>query len=368
MRVSVAGVGLVTALGAGDAALEQIFAGACGITERIHTAGWRAPTRVAAELDREALGGRAPDDPLVPAVVAARAALTAISASRAAIPLVLASTKADLSGLAGAPPGDGFGLHARLADRLVTQLELGGVLACVSAACASGLAALALAARRIATGECERVLVVGVDVLNEFVMAGFGALHALDPQACRPFDASRRGVSLGEGAGAVLLSGVAGESSGVALTGAGGANDAHHALRPSPDGLGLRLAVERALRDACVAAADVDVLHLHGTATPSNDASEARALGDAFGGTTPPAFGSKGQIGHTLGAAGVIESIIACEALRRGVVPRNVGLETPDVDTRLDLTTTPRRLGRARCAVKVAGGFGGVQSALVFEA
>ena len=109
-------------------------------------------------------------------------------------------------------------------------------------------------------------------------------------------------------------------------------------------------------------------MHLHGTATRANDTTEAIGLGNAFDGRTPPAFGTKGQTGHTLGAAGTIEAILTMAALQRAVVPRNVGLEDPDVDPRLDLVTEPRRLPRARYGIKVASGFGGVQAGMVFEA
>ncbi len=286
------------------------------------------------------------------------------------IGLVLASAKADLSGVAdlGDGLGDGLGSPARLARRLAAELGLGGVTAAVSCACASGVAALSLAARRIVRGEAEHLLVVGVDVAHDFVQAGFASLGALQRGACRPFDARRHGMSLGDGAGAILLSAHAKESRGVSIAGWGGANDACHVTGPDREGAGLTLAVRRALQHAGIDASAIDLVHVHGTGTVANDACEARGLVAAFGGRTPPAFGTKAQTGHTLGAAGVLETLLACEALRRGVVSRNVGLEQPDVDAGLDLVREPRTLARSSCALKVSSGFGGIQAALVLQA
>jgi 3-oxoacyl-[acyl-carrier-protein] synthase-1 len=353
----VAGRGAVSGFGIGRPVLVAgIFAGRSAVLPRRRTAGGDVPTAVAAELPAAALHALGGDDDL---------ALRAGVSAPGSIDLVLASTKGDLGGIAR--PGDGLGRPARLARRLAAQLGLRGVAASVSCACASGLVALSLAARRLALGEHERLLVVGVDVLEEFILAGFGSLHALDPDACRPFDAARRGVTLGEGAAAMLLTIHAGESLGAALVGHGGANDACHVTGPDRQGAGLALAATRAVRSAGLDAAAIDLVHLHGTATVANDATEALGLVTTFGGRTPPAFGTKGQTGHTLGASGVLEAIVAIEALHRATIPANHGLRTTDVDARLDLVQSPRSLPRARHALKVASGFGGVQAAIVIQ-
>jgi len=364
--VFVAGRGAVTTFGAGAGALsDAVWAGRSGVLPRRRTARCAAPTAVAAEVPDACLPSAPESDR--PLLLARRAALEALDeareADRAAIGLVLASTKADLSGIVG--PGQGWGCPARLARRLAGELGLHGVAGVVSTACASGLVALSLAARRIARGEDERLLVVGVDALSEFILAGFGSLHALDPGPCRPFDVARRGISLGEASGALLLTARAGESIGVTLAGHGGANDACSAILPDDGGEGLALAARRALAAAGLAPHEVDVVHAHGTATLANDRSEALGLAALFGGRTPPVFGTKAQTGHTLGAAGVIETVLAIEALRRREAPANAGLEEPGVDARLDLVRERRTLPRARCALKVAGGFGGIQAAVV---
>ncbi|MFY9344572.1 MAG: beta-ketoacyl synthase N-terminal-like domain-containing protein [Planctomycetota bacterium] len=367
----VVGRGAVSCFGRGRQALaDAIFAGNLGVLPRVRTAAWDTPTEVAAEFPADlfaALGG-GPDLALRAAAAAAHEALAEAGVAQPdGIALVLASTKGDLSGVLAGEPGNGLGLPARLAERLARELRLGPVLGTVSCACASGIVALTSAARHLHAGTAERVLVVGVDVLHPFVMAGFGSLHALDHKACRPFDQARRGVSLGEAAAAILLSRRAAGSI-ASIVGHGGANDACHVTGPDLQGAGIALAASRAIAGAGLQSGDIDVLHLHGTATVANDATEAIGLGALFGGQTPPAFGTKGQTGHTLGASGVLETILTIEALQRGSAPANVGLERPDVDPALTLVRREQRLDRAHLALKVASGFGGVQAAVVVRA
>lgn len=375
--VHVAGWGAVTGFGVGvDALFDGIWSGRSAIAPRRRTAGGPVPTEVAAEVP--GLSEVAPSErALHIARLAASEALGCDGGmSSDEVPLLLASTKGELTGLScGAvgsgllAEGTGLGLPGHLARRLAEDLHAPALLGAVSCACASGVLALSLAARHIARGEWERVLVVGVDVLDGFILAGFGGLGALDPLACRPFDRERRGVSLGDGAAAVLLSAHAEESIGARLIGRGGANDACHVTGPDRVGAGVRLAAERALHQAGIR--KVDLVHLHGTGTRANDGAEALGLVDLFGGPTPPAFGTKAQTGHTLGAAGVLETCLLIEALRRGVAPRNVGLEDPDVAEHLDLVRSARALVAPfgeRIGLKVASGFGGIAAALVVTA
>jgi 3-oxoacyl-[acyl-carrier-protein] synthase II len=278
--------------------------------------------------------------------------------------LVLATTKADLEG--GIAAGTGRAAPWRLLAELAEHLGLGGPSAAVSCACASGLAALALGARWIRSGRSERVLVVGVDVLNGFILSGFSSLLALDPRPCRPFTAGRAGLSLGEGAGAILLSARSEEGRGARLAGWGASNDANHLTGPCRDGSGLALAIERALAMAALEPGAIDYVHLHGTGTDYNDAMECRALRRVFG-APPPASGSKAQLGHALGAAGVLESLIALEALARREAPPTHGLVEPDPALGVALAGPRQSLRRASTALKLAAGFGGIDAALVFR-
>ncbi len=368
-RVFLAGRGAVTGFGTGIAPfLTALFAGHTAIADRRRTARFAVPTAVAAEFPADTLATLAPhpdqhhDLAFASALQAAREALAEANLPAASTPLVLASTKGDLTGVLDT--GTGLGLPARLAARLAKALGCPAVLGTVSTACASGLVATALATRHLRAGHHAHALVVGVDVLHEFVITGFGALHALSPEPCRPFDQKRRGVTLGEAAGALVLTTEAARSLGGELLGHGGANDACHVTGPDRQGQGLALAVRRALAQAQLEPAAIDCIHVHGTATLANDTTEALGLVSVFG-STPAAFGTKAQTGHTLGAAGVLETIALLAALQRGRVPQNQGLETSDVDPHLDLVRSPRHLTRARTGLKVASGFGGVQAALV---
>ncbi len=348
--------------------IESIAAGRSALRARDRTAGDLAPTDVAAEVPGLAAISCA-DRALSIALDAARGALAdAGDLDPSCMPLVLASTKGERTGPGLGAEGSGLGSPARLAQRLAREIGSPPVLGSVSCACASGLVALALAARAIERGEALRVLVVGVDVLDTFVLAGFGGLQALDRGACRPFDRARRGVSLGDGAGAIVLSAFERESNGARIVGRGGANDACHVTGPDRGGAGVALAGRRALQRVRMATKSVDVLHLHGTGTVANDAYEALGLVELFGGETPPAFGTKAQTGHTLGAAGILETCVLIESLRRGAAFANVGLHDPDVDPRLDLVRERRNLrasGDGRIGLKISSGFGGIVAALL---
>lgn len=366
VAVHLAGWGAVTGFGAGvDTAWGAVRSGRSSVRPRERSAAWRAPTSVAAEAP--GLAGVAQDrQALELAAGAAEEALELAGIEPGDVELVLASTKGDLSGVCRGSEGRGLGSPDRLARRLAARLGVPAILPSVSCACASGVLALALAARRIRGGRARRdVLVVGVDALHPFVLGGFGALHALDPGPCRPFDRQRRGVSLGDGAGAIVLTADADRSLGLRILGHGGANDACHVTGPDREGRGIALAARRALADAALEPSDLDVVHVHGTGTEANDRCEALGLVEVFGGRTPPAFGTKGQTGHTLGAAGVIETILLGRSLLDEWVPSNHGLEEPDVDPALALAREGQGAPGARRGLKIASGFGGVIGALV---
>lgn len=340
-RVFVQGSGAVCGFGAGNATLlHGIFTGDSALRPLVRLSG---DTRVAGEVP--------------PAWANAELlARMALDESGSADAIILATTKGDLAGIVG--EGDALGIPHRLARRI-------GAEAAVSCACTSGLTAIALAARWIRTGKAERVAVVGVDVINGFILDGFAGLLALDEEACRPYDVSREGLSLGDGAAAIVLGTAPSDTE---LAGWGESNDATHITAPDRDGCGLALAARRALDRAGLTPDDIDFIHGHGTGTVFNDAMEGAALGLLYAGSTPPFASSKAQLGHTLGAAGVLESIIAIEALRRATAPPNVRLRETDLAPTITLPRTAVALPRARAALKWSAGFGGINAALVFRA
>ena len=196
----------------------------------------------------------------------------------------------------------------------------------ISTACSSSAKVFAAAARLMQADWIDAAIVGGVDSLCLTTLCGFSALELLSPLPCRPFDRARSGISIGEGAGFALLEARA--QAPAYLLGAGESSDAHHMSTPHPDGLGARLAMSGALESAGLTPDAVDYVNLHGTATRSNDPAEGRAVAGVFGSTASSS--TKGWFGHLLGAAGIVESIVALLALEHGMLPGT--LNTTDLD------------------------------------
>jgi 3-oxoacyl-[acyl-carrier-protein] synthase-1 len=259
------------------------------------------------------------------------------------------------------------GMHPahRVATFAAAALELAGPTYTVSTACSSSAKAVASALRLLQSELCDAVVVGGVDSLCNTTLRGFAALGLLAPGPCRPFDAERAGLNLGEAAAFLLL-----ERDGAApvrVASAGETMEAHHLSAPDPTGRGMRAPMEEALRRAGVAPRCVGYVNAHGTATPQNDAAEARALLSLFG-DGPAVSSTKGVTGHTLGAAGAVELVVTARALERQVLPPNAGLTTPCPEAqglRLVREPTPAAL---RYALSASFAFGGSSAAVLLEA
>lgn len=197
----------------------------------------------------------------------------------------------------------------------------------VSTACTSSAKPLATAQRLIASGLVDAAIVGGIDTLCAMTLRGFRSLDALSPEPARPFSSERRGLNIGEG-GAFLLVERAGDPVAL-LEGVGESSDAHHISAPDPQGLGARLAMERALAEAGVPASSVDHVNAHGTGTRLNDVAESAAI-EALVGREVPVVSTKGYTGHMLGAAGATEAAIAIFALTEGFIPASLGADPVD--------------------------------------
>ena len=217
----------------------------------------------------------------------------------------------------------------------------------------------------IAAGLCDAAVVGGVDSLCLTTLYGFGSLGLLAPVGCRPFDADRNGISIGEGAGMVLLEKKAhgGSADSIALLGVGESSDAYHMSTPHPEGLGARMAMEQALTSAGLQPSGVDYINLHGTGTRSNDATEDKAVCAVFGNDTP-CSSTKGWTGHTLGACGAIDAIICALAIERGFMPGSVNTRTVDPAFGLRYLVDNRNQAPA-IAMSNAFGFGGTNCSLL---
>jgi 3-oxoacyl-[acyl-carrier-protein] synthase I len=218
-----------------------------------------------------------------------------------------------------------------LAEFARRELGLRGPAVVLSSACATTGKVFSSAARMIAAGFCDAAIVGGADTLCATTLCGFHALGLVAEEPCRPFDAARSGISIGEGAGFALLERqdrVASDEE-VVLLGVGESSDAYHMSTPHPEGLGAQLSISRALRAARLRPEDIDYINLHGTATSVGDAAEDQAIAGLFGRRTP-CSSTKGFTGHTLGAAGIVEAIICFLALRHGVIPGSPHTKTVD--------------------------------------
>jgi len=318
------------------------------------------------------LWNRRADDRATPSG-AGQAGWSAPPASRRG--LVLSTTKAEITALERefrqqpcSPIAQRQLFPALLAADLAAAHGITGPVQCVSTACISGLLAIQQGALLIEEDQADLVFVVGVDLLSDFVLSGFSTLKSLEPGGCRPFDADRKGLSLGEGAGALVL--VRSETlapPALTVTGWGSSNDANHLTGPSRDGSGLALAILRALQKAGTPPEAVDFVHTHGTGTPYNDAMEGMALRWVFGARVPPYCSSKGWFGHTLGAAGLLETLVCLVAARQQILPGTAGLRTPDPSVPDSLLRAPRPAASLRRLLKLNAGFGGTNAALLLE-
>lgn len=236
----------------------------------------------------------------------------------------------------------------------------------ISNACISGLSAIVVASRLIRSGEYDHVFIAGFDLLCDFIVSGFNAFKSVSPVLCRPYDAARDGLTLGEAGGAVLLTTDRKLSAtGVTVAGGGISNDANHISAPSRTGDGLAFAIRAALRETSLGAAAIGMVNPHGTATLYNDEMESRALHLA-GLCGTPCNSLKPYFGHTLGASGVIESIVTVHGLAEGTVFGVKGYAECGVPYPLNISAE-HRTTRTDAALKTASGFGGCNAAAVFR-
>jgi len=251
-----------------------------------------------------------------------------------------------------------------LAEFTRDYFGLDGMAMVISTACSSSAKVFAAAARQLALGTLDAAIVGGVDSLCLTTLYGFASLQLTSANPCRPCDAARDGISIGEGAAFALLERADAPAPGsILLLGTGESSDAYHMSAPHPEGLGARLAMEAALRSAGLAPGDIDYINLHGTATPANDAAEGKAVAALFGDRVP-CSSTKGATGHTLGAAGAVEAVICALALTHGLLPGSPGTATPDPAIPLDYLLFSRNRPIRR-ALSNSFGFGGSNCSLV---
>ncbi len=236
----------------------------------------------------------------------------------------------------------------------------------INTACSSSAKVFATGARWLAAGLVDAVLVGGVDTLCLSVLHGFDSLQLVSENQCRPLDQARDGINLGEASGySILVRGDDGHAdTGVRLLGYGESSDAHHMSHPHPDGLGAKLAMQQALAMSSLRAEQIDYINLHGTSSRANDLIEGRLVASMYPSSTQVSS-TKAWMGHTLGAAGITEALIAVDALKRGVIPGSMNLN--ELDHELCISVSADNMERDMSYVMSNSfGFGGNNCCLVF--
>lgn len=279
--------------------------------------------------------------------------------------LILSTTKGNIAELKGhttTPPPAQVYLD-EMGRRIAHTVNFGRQPIIVSNACISGVSALIVGKRLIENNTYDQVVVAGGDELSPFITSGFASFKSLSEHICKPYDAQRDGLNLGEGTAAVVLSAQPLKATDTALLGGAVSNDANHISGPSRTGDGLYLAIQQAMDEAGMRPEDIDFVNAHGTATVYNDEMESKAI-HLSGLEQKPVRSLKPYLGHTLGAAGVIETILCARELQQGILFGTPGYETPGTPYVLNICPHHRSLPLHTC-VKTVSGFGGCNAAIV---
>ncbi len=257
-------------------------------------------------------------------------------------------------------------------ERIASALGITGYVNTLSTACSSGANAIMLGARLLLQGKLDRVLVGGTDALTRFTINGFRSLMIYDDQWCRPFDESRNGLNLGEGAAFLLLENdksisFSGNETLCYLSGWANAADAYHQTASSPDGKGATMAIDQAISKSGFALSDISYVNAHGTGTKNNDLSESVALKNVFGDNVPAFSSTKPFTGHTLAAAGAIEAVFSVLSIQHNLVYPNLNYQTAIQETGLKPTAALTTDQEINVVLSNSFGFGGNNSSLVFS-
>ena len=281
--------------------------------------------------------------------------------------LIISSTKGNIAlletNVVSNSLKEAIGLYSS-AKKIAGYLKLAHTPLVVSNACISGLTALLTGKRLLETGQYKHAVVAGADLISSFILSGFQSFQAISAQPCRPFDVARNGINLGEAAATIILSSDIKNKS-IQLTGGAISNDANHISGPSRSGQELCMAINKALKQAGTAAGEIGFISAHGTATVYNDEMEAKAFSLA-GMEAVPLNSLKGYYGHTLGAAGVVESVIAIHSLQQNKMIATRGFSQSGVSMPVNICKETTNLETNHC-LKTASGFGGCNAALVFS-
>lgn len=257
-------------------------------------------------------------------------------------------------------------------EQIAKELGIDGYVNTISTACSSAANSIMLGARMLLSGQLDRVVVGGTDGLSQFTISGFRSLMIFDDEWCRPFDESRKGLNLGEGAGFLVLETEetmkkSGKVPLAVLSGWSNASDAYHQTASSPEGLGATLSMKGALAIAGLNPGDIDYINAHGTATPNNDLSESHGIKTVFGEAVPPFSSTKAYTGHTLAASGGIEAVFGILALNNGLLLPNLNFRQAIEETGLIPVKTFSEGNSVNHILSNSFGFGGNNSTIILS-
>ena len=293
---------------------------------------------------------------------------TAIDCASSKTILIISSTKGNISLLETEAPGEDFNKRISLTTSAKLVAAHFGFInepVVISNACISGLLAIITGMRMIQSGKYDNAVIAGADVISKFVLSGFQSFQAISNEPCKPFDAARNGINLGEGAGTLILSSTKQNAEQIKVTGGAISNDANHISGPSRTGEELGYAITKAIKSAGISPAAIDFVSAHGTATIYNDEMESKAI--TLAALQDVEINSlKGYYGHTLGAAGIIESIVTIHSMKENLILPTMGYQHIGVTSPINVSTSLHNASLKNC-IKTASGFGGCNAAVVFS-
>lgn len=293
---------------------------------------------------------------------------TAIKLSSPDTLFILSTTKGNIELIEGVEKSDSIAARVSLfntAKIIAAHFGATNEPLVVSNACISGVLSVIIARRMLQTGKYKHAVICGADVLSKFIISGFQCLNAMSKNECKPFDKNRDGINLGECAATMVLTTERSFSRGVVVNGGASSNDANHISGPSRTGLELAGAVQSAMHESKVSASELSFISAHGTATLFNDEMEAKAFSHAAL-SEVPLHSLKANFGHTLGAAGVVESILSYQSLLSETILPSRNFETSGVSEKVNVSRTPTASTKNH-ALKTASGFGGCNAAIIYS-
>lgn len=278
--------------------------------------------------------------------------------------LIISSTKGNISNLTNTLTNPSEVNLGMMAKRINKYLGFKTEPIVVSNACVSGLQAISVAKRMLEFDYCDEVYIIAGDEISDFVLSGFMSFQAMSDQPCRPYDIDRNGINLGEAVTAMRISKSKQEAL-VEILADSTINDANHISGPSRTGEGLYRSIYNILQQTNIDKYAIDFISSHGTATVYNDQMEAIAF-DRLKLNHIPIFSLKGYFGHTLGAAGLLETIISIECMKQQIIPRSLGFQTLGDFPFINVTTNTIKK-QSNVFMKTASGFGGTNAAILFK-